>query len=121
MHRVLCGEYPDCACTADCARHPADAGSRPHQGVEMSDLCALCRQPGRNNNALNKHHIKGKKYPNVMRVHSKTCHWLAQFVTDLYLEAGMESELNENIIIYFYRRAVGLRHGDGPILHPMRS
>jgi len=86
----------------------------------MQDICSLCRKPGTATNRINKHHIKGKRYSELMKVHSKTCHWLAQFVTDLYLEAGMEQELNENIIIYFYRRAVLLKHGDDFVLHPMR-
>lgn len=87
----------------------------------MADICAICRTPGvKGKNDLNKHHIKGKRYPDIMRVHSKTCHWLAQFVTDLYLQAGMEDELNENIIIYWAQRARLLKHADGYVLHPMR-
>lgn len=89
----------------------------------MSDLCALCRKPGTKSNPTNRHHIHGRKkgqHTPIMRVHSKTCHQFAQWVTNLYIEAGCEDELNENIIVYLYNRVLGLRHSDGYVLHPMR-
>lgn len=56
-----------------------------------------------------------------MMTHSKTCHQFAQWVTNMYRDAGLEHELNENIIVYLYNRVIGLKHGDGYILHPQRS
>jgi len=88
------------------------------------ELCALCRKPGTNRNPINRHHIQGRKkhqHLPIMRVHSFTCHSFAQWITNLYLEAGLEEELNENIIVYFYNRVIGLRHGDDYVLHILRA
>lgn len=82
--------------------------------------CALCRKGGSDKNPINKHHIKGKKFPDVMDTHTKTCHWFAQWITNWYMEMGLEHELDDKLIVYFYNRVVGLRHGDGYILHTVR-
>lgn len=90
----------------------------------MSDICALCRRPGTKNDPLNRHHIQGRKkgeHLPIMRVHSKTCHLFCQWITNMYLLMGLEAELNENIIVYFYNRVIGLRHGDDYVLHVLRS
>lgn len=89
--------------------------------MAATDLCSLCRKRGTQGNPANKHHIKGKRYPDVMVVHSKTCHQFAQWVTNLYLEAGLEDELSDKLIVYLYNRVLGLRHSDGYVLHPMRG
>lgn len=78
--------------------------------------CALCRKTGTERNPINKHHVRGKNYPDVMETHTHTCHWFAQWITNAYLMAGIEAELDERRIIYLYNRVVTLRHGDGLIL-----
>ena len=76
----------------------------------------MCRHAGTRTNPLNKHHIKGKKYPDVMRVHSHSCHVFAQFITNLYLLHGREEELDEKFIVYLYQRFVTLTHNGEFIL-----
>ena len=74
------------------------------------DKCQLCYKSGTSRNPINKHHIKGKKFPDVMKVHTHTCHWYSQWVTNIYLAAGREDELTESLIRYLYQRTVTMRH-----------
>ena len=86
--------------------------------IALVDKCVLCRKADTTDNPTNKHHIKGKKYPDVMRVHSHTCHWFAQWVTNLYLLHGREDELSEKFLIYLYQRVVTLTN-DGDFVLPV--
>jgi hypothetical protein len=73
------------------------------------DTCRLCFRPPTKRNPLNKHHIKGRNYPDVMRVHSRTCHRFCDWVTSLYLLHGWEDDLTENFLVEVYHRTVTLQ------------
>lgn len=76
------------------------------------EKCRLCFRPSTKRNPLNKHHIKGKKYPDIMLVHSQTCHRFCDWVTGHYLLHGWEDELSEGFLVELYHRIVNL-HRDG--------
>ena len=78
--------------------------------------CELCRKQGTKQNPTNKHHIRGKHFPEVMVVHSKTCHWFAQWITNSYVEMGRELELNANHLVYLYNRLTSVRDGGKPLM-----
>jgi len=76
------------------------------------EKCELCHLAGTSQNPINSHHYKGRKrYPkDVMRVHSRSCHWYSEWITSLYLLAGRETELDKKLIIYLYTRTITLMH-----------
>ena len=78
----------------------------------MAEKCRLCHRVGTTQNPINSHHYKGRrKYPkHIMRVHSRSCHWFAEWVTSVYLLNGVEDELEASLIAYLYNRVVTLQH-----------
>ena len=73
------------------------------------EACQLCFRPQTKRNLLNRHHIRGRNSPLVMRVHSKTCHRWADWVTGHYLLHGWEDELSEKFLVELYHRMVLLQ------------
>lgn len=79
------------------------------KGGGSLDKCQLCFRAETKRNPLNKHHIKGKRYPDIMKVHSVTCHKFCDWVTALYVLHGWESRLSEQFLRYLYQRVLTLQ------------
>lgn len=85
------------------------------------EVCQLCHKPGKKGDELNRHHVRGRRKNRdetgfIMLTHSKTCHLFAQWLTNLYLQAGMAEKLTIEHIIYMFNRVATLRDPDQFIL-----
>lgn len=72
----------------------------------MDRRCQLCFRSPTKRNRLNKHHIKGRNYPDIMLVHSRNCHKFCDWVTAHYLLHGWDNELSEELLVEFYHRTI---------------
>lgn len=85
----------------------------------MSEACDLCRQAGTKANRISTHHVQGRKkgvHMPVMRVHEGACHRFADWITQLYKERGILSELEAKHVVYYFNRVVTIRDNGAFIL-----
>ena len=75
----------------------------------MPNKCQLCFEKGTTHNRLNRHHVRGRKFPDIMWTHTNTCHWFAQWITNSFVELGIESSLTASFITFAYQRTITQR------------